>query len=180
MSATFKDEVKDGGHICGFCSTNAHDFCKAVIRNGDTSLIKCPCACTSNKIERCTECHTSDPDHLGRPWLCDDRAACDGRVEARLAQSPTYQQIKALRARLDDIKAASREIKLATPKQGGLCLCCGEATRGGNFLPGHDSRWLVNWVERIKNNEITKDAALAEVSKTSTHLAAKLEKRINK
>lgn len=175
----FKDEVKDGGHICGFCSTNSHDFCKAVIRNGDMSLIKCPCACTTNKTERCTECHTADPDHLGRPWLCDDREACNGRIETRLAQSPTYQQIKLLRTKIEETKTTTHTPRTTT-KQGGLCLCCGEPTRGGNFLPGHDSRWLVNWAERIKNNETTKTDALAEINKTSTHLAAKLEKRLNK
>lgn len=30
--------------------------------------------------------------------------------------------------------------KPASP--GGKCLCCGEATKGGVFLPGHDARYV--------------------------------------
>ena len=40
------------------------------------------------------------------------------------------------------------------------CKCCGEPTKGGRFLPGHDSRYLSRLVEQFTDS--TKRAAAEE------------------
>lgn len=35
----------------------------------------------------------------------------------------------------------------ASASKTGECLCCGGATKGGNFQPGHDSRYVSELVE---------------------------------
>jgi hypothetical protein len=172
MSKPFKDEVRSGGRTCGFCSTNSHSNCKGAIRNGDLSVFLCPCPCVANKPKRCTECFSSEPGDLGRPWLCDDRSACDARIQARLDASPTYRKIMEFLER-------NHEPSRTSARKSAACLCCDQATRGGNFLPGHDGKWLVKWFDKVKQNEVSKDQALDEVTKVSEHLAKKLEKKLN-
>jgi hypothetical protein len=53
-------------------------------------------------------------------------------------------KIESLHQQLDailDAKKAKRPKKRSMPRvRTGVCECCGEATRGGRFLPGHDAR----------------------------------------
>lgn len=174
MTKTFIDTIKIGNFKCGFCITNSHNTCPGVIRNGDLSLVQCACDCAKTKTPRCTECHTTDQDNLGRPWLCDDRDACVARIKTRLRNSPLNQRIEEVQARA---KAEPRPTTSNRPSKG-LCHCCGEATKGGKFLPGHDSTWLKRIAERVNSGQADRTKQLELVTQVSPALAAKLVKRL--
>jgi hypothetical protein len=170
MAQTFIDTITKGTNPCGFCMTGHHDTCKGVIRNGNLSLIQCACSCSDEKTQRCTECHSTNQDDLGRPWLCDDRDACRARIEARVSASPVQRKIKA-------VQEAPRPLRVG--KTASACLCCGEPTKGGKFLPGHDSKWLNSRLLLLNTSSVTRDEMLASVAEVSPALADKLKKRIS-
>ena len=53
-----------------------------------------------------------------------------------------------------------REPRRPLSGYGPSCLCCGTPTRGGKFLPGHDSKHLSVLVEQITTGQVTLDEAL--------------------
>lgn len=68
-----------------------------------------------------------------------------------------------------------KPLRAVSPRPGRACLCCGETTRGGKFLPGHDSRYLV----RLAEQALTDPAgALAAAGEVSVAFQAKLAKRM--
>lgn len=168
----YSDEIRKSHRICGFCSTNTHDYCKAAYRNGDGSILMCGCPCALTKAEQCSHCFTTDKVNLTRPWLCGDRDACAARVQERLANDQSFQRINSF------LRGTIIKNALVSPRSKRQCLCCDEPTSGGFFLPGHDSRWLKFWHNRVLASEVTKDEALAAVSEISAKLAEKLGKRL--
>lgn len=174
MTKTFIDDITIGSRGCGFCMTNSHDKCPGAIRNGNLSIYKCGCSCAEQKTPRCTECHTTDQDNLGRPWLCDDRDACQARIDAKLKESPLHQIITALQAKP---KSEPRR-PAAITKAPGQCQCCGEPTKGGKFLPGHDSTWLKTIAAQVNSGQADRTEQIDMVTQVSPALAAKLVKRL--
>jgi hypothetical protein len=128
-NVVYQDTVAKAVIPCGFCATKSHDSCKGGYRNGNGSVLICGCECADNKPQFCHHCHTIEPDFLGRPWLCDDRDECENRLRVRLAGSPLMTLIR-----------ETRPTQSTRSRKG--CLCCGEPTKGGKFLPGHDSKYL--------------------------------------
>lgn len=177
MSKTvYLDKVAKGAVTCGFCSTNNHTTCRGGYRNGDGSVLICGCQCADSKTEFCHHCKTTDPGDLGRPWLCDDRDACEGRLKARIEASDFYQSLNQYLSSGDRQKYVAARMRV-----GGInaCLCCGESTRGGRFLPGHDSKWLTQKISEIGAGLITRDAQVMDVAGVSPALALKLQKRLD-
>lgn len=146
---------------CQFCADGFHGSCPGAVRNArpGNKLIKCYCCTREPYCVDCKAPHDADPE----TWSCRDRAACQLRVLARLEQSPLHRQLQecrsdsAERARrirlaadairsgvpLDEIDEFARPVekKARQPRPAtGACECCGEPTRGGRFLPGHDAR----------------------------------------
>lgn len=68
--------------------------------------------------------------------------------DARIEHLHDYQdQLRAARSK------PQRARRSATPRASvGECECCGEVTRGGRFLPGHDAKMASELVARIRNN----------------------------
>lgn len=164
----YLDKVTKGHTLCGFCSTNNHNTCRGGYRNGDGSVLICGCDCADSKPEFCHHCKTTDQDNLGRPWLCDDRDACEGRLQIRLNKSEFHRIVMDL---------TSNERRLARSSYGkGQCLCCGEATKGGKFLPGHDSKWLNHKVESLEGPWMPVYEEISRVA--SPALAEKFKKRV--
>lgn len=146
---------------CQFCADGHHGSCPGAVRNArpGNKLVKCYC-CTREPY--CVDCKSPedvDPD----TWSCRDGAACALRVAARLEMSPLHRQLQECRSdsaeRARRIRAAAEQIRQnldpneidefdrpleRKPRQPrptvGSCECCGEPTRGGRFLPGHDAR----------------------------------------
>jgi hypothetical protein len=159
-----KPAVK-GTTTCGFCSTSRHDSCRGGYRNGDGSVLICGCECADSKPEFCHHCHSTNKDDLGLPWLCDDRDACEGRLRARLESSEFYKTV-----------TTALGVERRTSRATGKCLCCGEPTRGGKFLPGHDSKYLNALVESTDGPWM---AAYERIkNEASPALAEKFKKRV--
>lgn len=175
--ADYKDDIKVGKHSCGFCLTNSHDSCRGTYRNGDLSLIKCPCECAASKPQFCHHCKTTEQDHLGRPWLCDDREACNSRLQQRLEKSDLIQLIRAMKQESREF-AATRSAKTSSGRGAAECLCCGDLTKGGRFLPGHDSKWLTQRMSEIRNGSMAEADQVEVVRAVSPALAVKLKNRL--
>lgn len=167
MSKTvYLDKVAKGHALCGFCSTSNHDTCKGGYRNGDGSVLICGCKCADSKPEFCHHCKSTNQDDLGRPWLCDDRDACEGRLKGRIQTSDFYKSVA-------QSQGAGGQL---TARRSKVCLCCGEATKGGKFLPGHDSKWLNRKIADLEGPWMPVYEEIMKVA--SPALAEKFKKRV--
>lgn len=140
-------------------------------------LLVCTCSChvgpnQSSPTPRCLECGNQDEGEVDPTlWSCFDQMACTLKAEAKRASDPMVQMIRAAkqdgeRARAETRarkvrdaerrnpmsdapggSAAVRERKPPKPKVG-VCAHCGEATRGGTFVAGHDAK-LKGILQRI-------------------------------
>lgn len=180
-----------GKHICGYCATGAHEHCKRAIRNGNGSVHLCPCQDghpgPAIQAIKCLECYNTDLDELDEKlWACWDVRLCASRIQDRLDANPDYQRIHQsyVNAAVTTAKErAERPARNRNPGRpsSGQCLCCGEKTGGGMFLPGHDAR-LVS----IKAKEVEAGANPLEVLAAfkalgvSEKLYAKLERKLER
>lgn len=143
---------------CNFCANGLHGSCPGAIRNGKKQLVLCYCC---RLDPRCLDCGY-DRDVDSKAWVCLFPAECQGRIQRRLENSPLWNQLQ--QCRVDSVvrgrairETAARlreqvgqepdefdrplERKPRTPRSTvGACECCGAATKGGKFLPGHDAR----------------------------------------
>lgn len=189
--------IRDGQHVCGFCSTNHHGLCPGAVRNGNGDLIRCPCREQLRcGMLRCLDCGWRRPEDVNaQTWTCWDPEDCQARRKAKMEANPAIIQIRQIRAEQEAAREASggtsedtegrtrprgpRVTTGATRATSGTCRCCGEPTRGGNFLPGHDSRYLSQLVEQFKNPTAEQDPAHARRAAASISPAflAKFDKR---
>lgn len=81
-------------------------------------------------------------------------------------------------AKIENDKAKA-ETKAKT-KEPTFCLCCGEATKGGLFLPGHDARHVSTLVEAVMSKNSTEAQARKSLKddKVSEKLVAKFDKSL--
>jgi len=156
--------VRQASLACGFCATGDHDVCKTAYRNGDGSVLICGCGCKDATPTECHWCHTTEPDFIGEGWLCKDADDCEARLKTKLDNDPVIQMIRKHRT--------EPKVVVSKYSRGGSCLCCDQPTKGGKFLPGHDSTWL----KALQT--LPKDEALAKARSVSDALANKLEKRM--
>lgn len=203
MSDTIQVRTSARMPKCGFCawpsqgSVHAPDArlhkhgeggssCPVGILNGDGSVLKCDCECSRNLV-RCLDCgQVERPDPLEgdvnpATWRCFDPDDCRAKIEKRLAESPIIQMIRAVRAGAEERvreERATRPAREGRPTSG-RCLHCGEPTKGGMFLPGHDATFLSAAIKTITAGDTT----LVEVLNAWTELGisealrGKLEKR---
>ncbi|QBZ73224.1 hypothetical protein SEA_THERESITA_35 [Microbacterium phage Theresita] len=186
MSITTKT-TKASQHPCGFCSTGGrHDLCPGGVLNGNqTEVVLCACPCDTPKL-RCLTCNARE-DINPDTWNCNDIDACTQRVQRRREEAlrdlyPGDPSGESRKAR--EVKE-TRTTAPRAPKEG-KCLCCGEATKGGLFLPGHDSRYLSAAVTEINEYraEFPDQNPLEDVLEKwasqgiSEALRAKLQKRV--
>lgn len=169
---------------CGYCTTgNTHHLCPGGVRNGNGSIVRCGCGCEQSKLPRCTDCGNREPEEISERWFCIDRDSCLIDQNKRAAKDRVLQGIRAAQAprmnREDPTgtEAHTRPASVSrTPRsKSGQCKCCGEATKGGKFLPGHDSKWLNVLVAQAETDLNGARAAAGEISPA---FLQKLEKRI--
>lgn len=181
--------VSDRMPKCGFCTFPAtgepHAHCPIATLNGDgVTVLRCACTCSAYLI-KCFTCGLREQeadDGTGEvnpeTWRCFDEDACAARIEARLAANPVIQQIRAIQAASETRVRAERIATTSRPTSG-KCLHCGEPTKGGMFLPGHDAAFLSLATATI----VAGDATLSEVLDSwaelgiSEALRGKLQKR---
>lgn len=173
--------TKTGKHVCGFCSTGGrHDLCPGGVLNGNqVEVYVCPCPCGTPKI-RCLDCNARE-DVNPTTWTCNDVEACaQKRAARRAAFEETLPRASKPQEGTDAPRKRTRSSE-TPPKAArtGSCLCCGEATKGGLFLPGHDARYLARTVQAVKDggrlDDVMTEWARAGISEA---LQAKLVKRL--
>lgn len=122
--------------------------------NGDPELVP----------ERITICISDWHHKHARCWVCRGRAddgieldperrncvdlvACSERAQIRLEQHPGYERWKQFTAAVDERKAQEAQngdTKPRAPRKdrptSGRCEHCGEPTKGGRFVAGHDAK----------------------------------------
>lgn len=149
---------------CGWCIDGVHDKCVGAIRSPQGGLWFCDHPDRQPTL-RCVDCGNKTPGEVDPEiWECTG--------EHRRRERPK----KVTPKQLDGL---STSILRAGPK----CLCCGEPTKGGKFLPGHDSRYLTNITKNIAGEDGTPhtlDEWLAKMQEygCSESLQAKLVKRV--
>lgn len=169
---------------CGYCTTgNTHHLCPGGVRNGDGSIVRCNCGCEQSKLPRCTDCGNRTPEEISERWFCIDRDSCLVDQQTRADKDPVLQGIRAAQVPrttqegLGGTEAPTRRASVSrTPRsKSGQCKCCGEPTKGGKFLPGHDSKWLTVLVTQAETDP---DGARAAAGEVSPAFLQKLDKRI--
>lgn len=133
-------------------------------------LVLCRC-CGTGQPARCLDCGNTNPDEVNSDhWACLYPDICAGRIRLRQEHSHLYQTLQACKtaafvrrrtirvsrdqmlvelpadedARLDSLQESLRRRTARLGGQrpsSGLCVCCGEPTRGGLFRPGHDAKY---------------------------------------
>ena len=146
---------------CGWCSSGDHEHCAVAIemeskdgksRKGTKYPWFCPCEDCARMFPgrtRCTNCKRYDVIVDGASH-CADEDNCAKYRKKRRAENPAMQQIDEIRRELEvkgpidpEDPSLRRKVRQTSSKaKEGKCLCCGEPTRGGKFLPGHDSRYV--------------------------------------
>lgn len=151
-----------------------HPRCPGAIRvPGTDRIIVCKCCTPPNG--QCTTCgNRDDVDPL--TFYCLDRYACSARVQKRMEANPLHRQLQEVRLEAAAKRKRDRHLqgsilngvvasgvvevdsfettrngkprKPARPREG-KCACCGEPTKGGRFLPGHDARLVSALIKRI-------------------------------
>jgi hypothetical protein len=146
-------EILESKITCGFCSLGGrHDLCPSGVWSNE-KLYRCPCGCERSLEIKCLDCNTRIQDDVDPiTWKCRDRDACKTEIELRLANNPVIQQIREIRERSKERVTNERQImkRAAGRPTSGSCLHCGEPTKGGKFLPGHDATWVTEQVAAIK------------------------------
>ena len=138
---------------CGWCIDGIHDKCVGAIRSPQGGLWFCDHP-DRNPTLRCVDCGNKtegdiDPEH----WEC-------------IGEHPrrTNRKIFQARARVQSSATAPAKkpkLKMVMSRD---CTCrCGGQTRGGLFLPGHDSRYLSAAVRSISDGTEHLDTVLAEM-----------------
>lgn len=149
-------KTKPAARILNPCKTDHHAGCKGAHHHRVTPAKGDPidevwtCACPCHEADnrpRCLRCGARDVDLAG--GYCADHDACDIFLADVLDNDPTMAKVrlaneraKAERAAADPIREAQRQERkerVAKPKVG-RCEHCGEPTKGGRFVAGHDAK----------------------------------------
>lgn len=170
---------------CGYCNTGTHDFCPGKIRGATKStpdgMWTCPCTDPShdNRQPHCLECKHAGEGEVGpMSWSCLDKSACLARRQARMDTNPVIQKIRELKEkRMSQTEAEKPTRKPAAPKVGN-CLHCGEVTKGGKFLPGHDAAFVSDQVGLVLADRKNEKRARAAMAETSEALQKKFERSL--
>lgn len=131
------------------CKINQHSGCKGHRRSSvldrktgeyTDQYITCDCICHAHlHPKRCLVCNHPGHDQAG--GVCVDHDACQQRLEDTLANDNTMQKLRASK----EHGKRQREIAATnTPRvqvtRMGVCEHCGEPTKGGRFIAGHDAK----------------------------------------
>lgn len=166
---------------CNFCAGGLHGSCPGAIHNGKKQLVLCYCC---RKDPHCLACKNPRTEDVNpETWACLYPAECQGRIQRRLENSSLWNQLQqckadslerrrrvrtnasAIREQLgdDEIDEFDRplERKPRAPRSTvGQCECCGAATRGGKFLPGHDAKMKSRLRAAAKSGDVAAKSEL--------------------
>lgn len=166
---------------CGFCNNGDHTRCPGGVRNGDGSIVPCSCGCTLAGQPRCTDCWHRNPEDIGPDWTCIEKDGCEARLAKRQKSNATLQQIRSIRVEIANRQALEAKVERAIGRKvkvKGACLCCGKATKGGKFLPGHDTKFLGKLAADVLAGELEHEYARAQAFAISPAFGNKFDKRV--
>jgi len=179
MTAT---RTKVGILICGFCSTRNCEHCPRAIRHESGKIWRCECTrpYCGGQVMRCLDCKNETDGEIAVDWRCIDQEACELAVKKRLDANPTIQMIRELEIRVSENTATEAKVKREkAPKEPTNCIHCGEPTKGGKFLPGHDARMVAELIRKaVDDKSLTQAQARAQLTDggASETLVAKFDK----
>lgn len=154
-------------------------------------LVLCRC-CGTGQPARCLDCNNTNPDEVSSEyWNCLYPDICAGRIRLRQEHSHLYQILQACKtaafvrrksvrlsrdsimveipydedARLDELQESLRRRSSRLSGQrptSGQCACCGEPTKGGTFLPGHDAKYKSRLRREAAAGEVNAQAELEQ------------------
>lgn len=167
-----KLDIKQGKYTCGFCKTNDHLVCPVGVVDGNGQMVLCACDCHDMTSRRCLRCgEIGDVNLIDASWKCRDTNVCDDTLKKLRGADSVFARIeKAYEATLEQKRkeaAKKREHRDKVNSSRGNnppCTCgCGGTTKGGMFLPGHDSKYLsslmaLDKVEAVRRAEMVSDA----------------------
>ena len=133
------------------CVTNHHEGCKGQrVRRANTKdggvidiheLCDCDCHHTLHPV-RCLRCNTSGTAFYA--GYCTDTELCAQNLETALAQDVTMQKLRSSKEHGRNARAAAGDTpstaKPAPKQKTGSCEHCGQPTKGGRFVAGHDAK----------------------------------------
>jgi hypothetical protein len=176
------DGTFTSAYMCGFCQSGKHQLCPRAIENGNKGIYLCPCAEPNcgGKILSCRNCKRVHDDVTPDTRLCVDRDACEARVLAKRNSNPLFQNI----VRIQEIhmanKTADAKVKREAKPKTGVCKCgCEGVTKGGNFLPGHDARFVSEQVGFVLAKPSIEAGTRKKVATVSEALGAKFDKSLS-
>ncbi|AOZ65131.1 hypothetical protein KDI99_gp31 [Arthrobacter phage Greenhouse] len=188
-----KSPTRMGVLACGHCLVGHHGCCPGGVRNGNGQIILCACkwdGCRAGR-PRCTDCNNREANEIGPNWKCIDRQDCEAEQERKLAANPTIQWMRNLERQKRPVAISedagalegppARQKVSRTPRKPAEptpCTCgCGDLTKGGKFLPGHDSKYLNQLVEAADRGGRHADEAAIRADAISEAFGAKFRKR---
>lgn len=175
------DGTTTSAYVCGFCASGKHSLCYRALINGNKGVYLCPCAepkC-GGKILSCINCKKVHDDVTPGTRLCVDRTACEARVTTKRDADPGYQKILMIKEINKMAKTEEAKVKREAKPKTGVCKCgCEGTTKGGNFLPGHDARFVSEQVGFVTSKTKTEATARKEIGAISEALQAKFDKSL--
>lgn len=124
-----------------------HGRCRGAIQQKQ-ALVVCSCPNHEGESPRCVNCGVQNDVVDSTTRRCLDPEGCAGRVDSKQRANPLHTMLQEVQQVAQASKAAKAPAKamtarkrteVARPKTG-RCQHCGEATRGGLFVAGHDAK----------------------------------------
>lgn len=149
--------TKPMSHPCGFCNSHNHEYCPGTIVNGDeTTALRCSCVECTPPL-RCVNCN-SRTEVNPELHICEDRDQCAARIEQSRKEAHEKLWKGRTPTRIPGASPSARKTsRKNAPARVGKCLCCGKPTKGGRFLPGHDSKYLSTVVDAVREKGASVD-----------------------
>lgn len=169
---------------CGWCLDGKHSSCAVTIwHDTNSTLFHCACECAVDRT-RCTVCGRRDVEVTEYQSRCVDAEGCEMFVAARRAADPRMRMIDEIYSATSPASPAEKghekPRKVSPRASGSVCRCCGDPTKGGAFLPGHDARYVSAQAAAFQAATDTEGRAaiIAAMEKCSNALYAKWVKRV--
>ena len=174
------------GIRCGWCLNGQHESCSVVIdlnnyESPNPRLWHCSCNCNTTgeytperPRTRCLTCGRRGVE-TGVHSRCVNTVECQKAVENRRAKNPQWCPEPK-----DTPKNTPQEHpggKTNQHQHQHRCRCCNEPTKGGQFLPGHDARYISQQAKLIVEQN-RQDLLAARLDDLSPSMFAKLTKRV--
>lgn len=118
-----------------------HALCKGATILPNGSILRCSCPHHVGE-HRCIDCGEIDVELQPMGVRCEDREACAARILAKREADPRHRKWLEIARKAAEATAENERIRPARSdgRTGQRCHHCGEPTKGGSFVMGHDMK----------------------------------------